>query len=478
MIVRVLLYVPPAMFQIDSDAVLSGLCAFKIAAGHYPAFFPGGSRLGAASCYVVAAYFKLFGFGRTGLALTALTWSALYLAFSLALLRALLPAPIACVAYLFAVFPSEQFMTVSYAPWAYGEIVASCAATLWLAACWRRDGAAWQRFAFGFSTGLGLWFSFETLMASLPAIVWVAWNRRRATIGELPIALAGFVAGAVPLLVGNVASSFATFTQNWASRPAASVPQFFANFWWLLTYLLPELLIRSSGWWSETTLLAVTCAVVAIAFVAAIRRGVYRDVALLVALVCASCIVIFSASAAGSLRGWTVRYVVPFYMVVPMVSGIGIVTIWARSRWLAAAVIAALVLPNLYLYGLPGTPQRAQLAAQLRADVRLRALLAQDRVRMVYGDYFSVYHLNFDSEQRIAGVPSAPVVDYFNYAGQLGTSPVRYALLGGEDNIRAWRHATGGVGTLAADGDLRVFIADRAAPNAAQLIAALRRANQ
>ncbi len=174
---RAALYFPLAYFQIDSDGTLAGLCAFRVAAGQHPFFFPGGTRLSAASCYVAAGYFHLLGTGRVGLALTGLTWGVLYLAFMLLFLRALLGPKLACLGMLFAALPSEQFMTVSYVPWGYGEILASCAATLWLGTRWRETGAPWARLAFGFSAGLGIWFSVETLMIVLPAVIWIAGAR-------------------------------------------------------------------------------------------------------------------------------------------------------------------------------------------------------------------------------------------------------------------------------------------------------------
>lgn len=477
MAVRVLLYVPLAMFQIDSDAVLAGLCAFKVSSGHFTAFFPGGSRLSSASCYLAAAYFRVFGVGRMGLALTALTWSALYLIFSLAFFRATLLPATACIAFVFAAFPSEQFMTVTYAPWAYGEIVASCAAMLWLAARWRNGASAWVRCAFGIAAGVGLWFSLETLMVSLPAIAWIAMGRRRSTLPESLPALAGAIGGATPLLLGNVTAGFPTFMQNWASKSVSDPVQFLDNLKTLLAHVLPNLLVRSSGLLSESGVLALAYAVVTCAFVgAALRRPAYRDAALIVMLVLVACILIFSASAAGSIPGWTIRYVVPFYVIVPIVCGIGIATIWSRSRALAALCILALVLPNLYLYGLPGSPERTQLTNQWRDDVRFRQLLARDRVRMVYGDYFWVYHLAFDTREGTLGIPFAPVVDYFDYARVLDSAPVRYAFLGNPSQIAAWSGATGTHGSITRDGDLIVWIADAPAQSAAQLIAALRRA--
>lgn len=473
------------MYQFDSDAVLSGLCAFRVAEGHLPAFFPGGSRLSAASCYVAAAYFQLFGPGRVGLALTGLTWSTLYLIFTLLFLRATLGARLACVAYLFAVIPAEQFMTVTYAPWAYGEIMASCAATLWLAARWRSDGALWQRVAFGFSVGIGLWFSLETLMVALPAVAWIALKRQNRMINEAVEAVPAAVAGAAPLLFGNLTSGFATFTQNWASRPVTNAAQFFDNFAYVLTNELPNLLFRSSGWWSETTLFIAAYAIVAIGFGIALRRNArdpsspngVRDVAALLAFTFAATVLIFSLAAAGSVRGWTDRYVAPFYVVVPLFLGVGVAVLWHWSRVLAVVCVAALLLPNLLLYGLPGTRLRADLTTELRNDDRLRALLARDAVRMVYGNYVWVYHLNFDTHTRIAAIPFMGP-DYLSYGVALGTAPVRWAAMGNLDEVHQEARAAGAQGLITMDGPLYVFIADRPAPNAARLLTELRSAVQ
>jgi len=474
LLIRALLYFPLAMFQIDSDAVLSGLCAFRVAGGEHPLFFPGGTRLGAASCYLTAGYFHLFGQGRIALDLTSLTWGALYLIFTLLFLRAVLGNKLACLAFVFAVVPSEQFMTVTYAPWAYGEIMASCAATLWLAALWRNQGAFRQRLCFGLSVGIGLWFSLQTLMIALPAVVWIALRRRGAMSRESLAALFGAIAGATTLLAGNVSHGYPSLIANWASRPAASLPQAWDNFVWLISYMLPKLLFRSSGWWSETTLLIAAYAVAAGGFALALRRNA-RDVAPLLLLVAIACISFFSLSYAGSNRGWTVRYIAPLYVVVPLFLGLGIAALWSVSKVLSTATVAALLIPNLLLYGLPGSALRADLTRQLSNETQLLRVLAADRIEMVYGDYFWVYDLNFDSGERVAGVPSAPVVDYFSYGPKLGRSPVRWALLGGKDEVQRLARQVGVRGRITPDGQLSLFVSESAAPNAERLLSELRK---
>lgn len=487
-LMRAALYFPLAMYQLDSDAVIAGLCGFRVMGGQHPVFLPGGVRVGAASCYLAAAYFHFVGPNRVGLALTGLTWGVLYLVFSWLFLQATLGRRLAPIAFLFGVVPAEQFMTVTYAPWGYGEIMTSCAAMLWLASAWRSQAAAWQRFFFGLSVGIGFWFSLQTLMIAIPAIVWIAMRRRGTFLAESTVAIPGVVVGALPFLVANVGHGFPTLTQNSYSQTVSSLPQALANFVWLLTNLIPKLLFRfpiSPDW----PILLGAFAVVAAGFVMALNRDALTSAgsdisesldqldstAQLLALVFLACVVIFSFSAAGTIRGWTVRYVAPLYVVVPAFYGIGVVGLWRWSKALAALTIAALLIPNLLSYGLPGSKLRADLTTQLADDRKLREVFAQRHVRAVYGRYLWVYHLNFDSREQIAGVSSEEAYDYYRYGERLGSSPVRWALLGGFDEVSTWRRAAGAKGTLIKSGDLWLFVANRPARSAAALFAALRK---
>ncbi|MBV8196969.1 MAG: hypothetical protein JO263_02445 [Candidatus Eremiobacteraeota bacterium] len=117
---------------------------------------------------------------------------------------------------------------------------------------------------------------------------------------------------------------------------------------------------------------------------------------------------------------------------------------------------------------------RTELTGELRDDARLRQILNQRHVRMVYGNYVWVYHVNFDTRERVAGVPSTPVVDYLRYGDALGTAPVRWAALGNPQEIAAWSRAAEARGRVSPYRDLFLFIADRPAPNAAALLTRLR----
>ncbi|MGA8533698.1 MAG: hypothetical protein WB615_06285 [Candidatus Tumulicola sp.] len=483
-VLRAALYFPLAAFPIDSDGVLAGLCGFRVLDGQHPAFFPGGARLSAASCYVAAGFFRLVGPDRIALALTGLTWALLYLVFSLLFLRATLGSKNASLAFVFAAVPSAAFMTVTYVPWAYGEIVASCAATLWLAALYRYRGRWWQRFAFGVSVGLGIWFSLQTLMIALPAILWIVRKRAKAAPMDWAPAIAGAVVGAAPFIAPNVAHGLVSFTSNWAAQPASGPVQIEANVAWLLRSPMPQLLFDGfSGWASP--FIGIGLLLVGFGFAIALRRNVRdpdtiiepREAGLLLLAVLVATTLLYVLSQAGSVRGWTVRYVVPLYVVLPLIFGIGTAPLWRVNRWLAIAGAGLLLLPNLLLYSLPGTAARAELTRQLAADAGLRAYLARQNVRMVYGDYFDVYHLNFDSLERVTAIPSQMPSDYMHYGDALPKGGFRWALVGNDPNqIQAWARAAAAQGSLMRIGDVSVFIAANSVTDAAQLLAGLRAA--
>lgn len=245
--------------------------------------------------------------------------------------------------------------------------------------------------------------------------------------------------------------------------------------------MLPKLFFRfpaSPGW----VIAFAGFLLLAIGFALAARRGeagatltAYSpDAGRLIALVALSCIIIFSFSAAGSIRGWTVRYIAPLWTVMPIFCGIGALGLWRRNAAVASVAVAMFLLPNLLAYGLPGSALRSELAVQLRDDAALRSTLARDGVGLVYGDYLWVYHINFDSQESIAGVPSDIAYDYYHYGEHLRTRSVRWALIGSLGQISDWRRATRSGGTLLRSGDLWVFIA--AAPaSAADLLLSLRK---
>jgi hypothetical protein len=454
-----------------------------IRAGERPVFFPGGYRLGAASCYVTSAFFTVAGTSRVALALSGLTWGVLYLAASAALARAAFGARTACIAIALAAFPPAAFLTVTYVPWGYGEIAASCAATLWLAIVWRRRGSPWIAAAFGLSAGFGVWMSLQTTMVTLPALVWIVAYRRPNPLREWLPAFVATCAGAAPWLYANVTGGFPTFAANWVVAPVSGSAALWSNAVWFFQTSLAQLFVYG-GAPAIWVPLCVGSAIAALGFVASLRAGDgtgsvnelrSRDLAWLFGGVLLTAFALDVFSTAGSVRGWTVRYVAPVYPAATLVFALGIDWIWRRGRMaLALAAVALLLLPNLALYDFPGTPGRAVLRAQLRDDAAMRAFLSEHAIGLVYGDYFDVYHYNFDAYGVAAGVPSISALDYLGYGASLGRRPVNWAMV--EPEGRPVPQAIARAGARAYDvGSMRVYVAPHRASDAASLLAALRR---
>jgi hypothetical protein len=417
------------------------------------------------------------------LALSGLTWGVLYLAASAALARAAFGARTACIAIALAAFPPAAFLTVTYVPWGYGEIAASCAATLWLAIVWRRQGSPWIAAAFGLSAGFGVWMSLQTTMVTLPALVWIVAYRRPNPLREWLPAFVATCAGAAPWLYANVTGGFPTFAANWVVAPVSGSAALWSNAVWFFRASLAQLFVYG-GAPTIWVPLCVGIAIAALGFVASLRAGGgtgsvnelrSRDLAWLFGGVLLTAFALDVFSTAGSVRGWTVRYVAPVYPAATLVFALGIDWIWGRGRMaLALAAVALLLLPNLALYDFPGTPGRAVLRAQVRDDAAMRAFLSEHAIGLVYGDYFDVYHYNFDAYGVAAGVPSISALDYLGYGASLGRRPVTWAMV--EPEGRPVPQAIARAGARAYDvGSMRVYVAPHRASDAASLLAALRR---
>ena len=163
----------------------------------------------------------------------------------------------------------------------------------------------------------------------------------------------------------------------------------------------------------------------------------------------------------GSIRGWTVRYVLPFYLIMPPLMAIGLEKLWQIRPWLAAVPLLTILALNLMFYSLPGTATRAALTAELKQHKRLQTILAEAKIQALLGDYWLVYHLNFDSQRRILGIPLPLGPDYYNYMSLLPTQGLRWALIG-PDAVKLNRLAAsvGAHGRIVAMDGLQLFLPD------------------
>lgn len=439
-LLRLALYFPLAAFPADSDGAVTGLCGLQVLDGDVLVFSPDGTRHSAIRCYLSAFYFALVGPGRTGLALTGLTFEILYLVFMLLFLRRLLDARGAFLAMAFVVIPPVQFLIASYVPWGYGEVMAVSAAILYFAQRWREAPSRGIVFCFGLAAGLGLWFSLQTIMIAIPAAIWIAVRRGRAVFGESWPALLGATLGFAPWLIFNAAHGFPSLTQNFAARPANGAAQVWDNVLYLLAYNLPMLLANSSShnWGAATLALLAAYGVIALGLVWACRepdntpmaKGEHvRSAVALGLMVIGLSLLLSVVSEPGSIRGWTVRYIMPLYLVMPFLIAIGLVALGRRDMWLAAVPAIAILAVTLSGYSLPASSARAALTAELARHERLRQRLEEAKLDAVVGDFWLVYHLNFDSGRKLHAVPFQRNSDYFSIAKSLPPQDLRWGMI-------------------------------------------------
>ncbi|HVT14845.1 MAG TPA: glycosyltransferase [Thermoanaerobaculia bacterium] len=471
-LVRVAVSFPSHKFPADADCVLPGLAALQVLRGH-PAVFFGSLRIGAVGSYPLALLFLLFGASRTTLAAGPLLAGVLLLGAWYLFLRELLGARIALLALPFAAVASPAFTFWTYMPNGYPEILLLCAASLWLAArLGRGDESHLTLFALGATLGLGWWSSPQTLGCGVPALLWAMWAIwRRPGLARrwhfVPLIAAGALLGALPWIAFNIRYPLASLHDNFAMRPVSGLSALADNGRYLLAENIPEMLASTDpeGAVNRSNLAHRMLHVPTLVILAGagcfsllvaplLRRrtaalerergggaagaadprlaaieSAERNAWPLLVLVLLANVALNLVSGAGGLRGLTVRYVLPLYLLVPAVLATSLARVAQRSRALAASLAGIVLAFNVAGTFWPWTEERRTWAANASGDERALRLFGREGVRAVLGSYWLVYPLNFLSKETILGIPLEPGTDYRKEAERLGRSPVRWALM-------------------------------------------------
>jgi hypothetical protein len=453
--VRLAVAFPTHMYAADADSLLEGMCADKVLRGETPVFFSG-FRIGSLECHLTASLFALFGKSRASLALGPVLLGCLFLGLAYLTLRRLLGPRPATLALLFFAVPPPAVLFWVYMPNGYPLVVALCAAVLWAAVRLARPDSRpastlWDGFLFGLVAGLAVWDSLQTLTCLIPAVAWVAW-RRRDLLRDLRVwalGLAGLLAGAFPWLAFNLRYGWPSLTASFASRPASGRAAVLANAGYFFRSSLPELLASLDPEGSVTrppalqrVLWAPVLAIWVVAllwFLAAPALGRPRGSAvpvsawLLLTGVAVTTFLVNVLSAAGEVRGLTVRYTLPLLLaaVPALASFLCAVARGGRPGALLAIVLAAaIVLFNLAGFRWPGHPRRNHLEEIGGKQAAVVAALEKQRVQVIVGSLWVVYPMTFLSGEKVIGIPCEPEADHYNYTARIGT-PERWLLLGG-----------------------------------------------
>lgn len=445
LVVRLTAAFPVHKYPADADALLAGLCAFKVLRGETPVFFAP-LRIGSLECHVAATLFALAGPSRVTLLVTSLVIGLAFLVAAHLFFRETLGRTLAAVALLALAAPAPSVLFWTYVPNGYPGVLALSAIVLWLAARLARTGGSLSALGFGFAAGLGFWHSFLTLPASAPATLWLAARPSRGrNLRVAGLALAGFLAGASPWIAFNVRWPWATFDGNFASRPASGPDAMAENAVYLATENVPELLAADDPTHLEmpattgqralrpVVLSVWVLALAVLLFAPVLPRCVAPPVSraswALLVLVLLAVVAANVFSEAGELRGLTVRYVLP--LELPAVAALVMLAavLWQLRREVAVATVALVVVYGLLGHPWPWRAVREKWRRYALEDRQLVGVLERQGIDIVVGGYWTVYPLLFLSRERIIAIPCEPGHDHYKYADRIPAEPLRWAFV-------------------------------------------------
>jgi hypothetical protein len=287
--------------------------------------------------------------------------------------------------------------------------------SLWVAV---RRCAPWGMLAWGLVGGLALWTHLLAVVYLVPAVAFVALRRRGWSANEVCAAGAGFVLGAVPLLVANLRSGFATLgvvagPAGVTVWPPGELLRFLRTGVSMLAGVgrpvPPPTLAADLAWQVPTAgplVLVVPLVLCLLAVLVWHLPSVRRllagqpcsDAALLV-LVALMVPLTLAFTSYGYFMAEP-RYALPLYSAVPLVAS----AVWrlpARIRLATAVVIVALNVWNIFATAalLVGPSSPSDSTASNRQAL-VAYLDAQDR-HQVYTDYWIAQTIMFESDERI-----------------------------------------------------------------------------
>ena len=299
-----------------------------------------------------------------------------------------------------------------------------------------------------------------TLTITIPILLWLLWQRRADLLSVRAVALlsTGAVVGALPWLLFNLRHGWPSLRANWAVRPVSGWEAIAGNFRRLHSEVLPTLFAaaaqespmapltfgeRLSGW---VALALAGVALAALGFALHRRRRGEDPVGppareltpllVLVAGIAATTGLLFLFSAAAAVPGNIVRYVLPIFLVWPLVLALA----WecAGRRVRRGLAVLALVLLGGYAGALPWpwTAERVALRIELAVLRQMVARLEASGVEAVFGSFWESYPLIFESAGNLGGSTLEPQYDFHSFAARLPEGPCRWALVAGRAGRR------------------------------------------
>jgi hypothetical protein len=484
---RIALQSPLHRFGNEADSLLVGFGAWEILSGDPRIFVSTGYRQGSADSYLVAAVSWLVGGGRAAIALEAtligilqifVWWQALL---ELGGFKACGAVSTLLLAFIVLPSPAMVYWGI-YWPTSYPTQMLASMVVLWTAARYWRRGRRSELLMFAFACGLAFWMSMLTLSVSVPTALWLAWHRRRIVPGlwDILLAVVCGLAGALPWLAFNLRYGWVSLKANWAVGTVQGWSGLADHARRLASEVAPGLVLAGKPFArldarSPATVLALVAVVtlsiavpVLLATAVSRRRSPVRAVeghaplaplALASGIVATACL-LFVGSAAASGPGDIVRYILPAYLVLPLLFALA----WEDSsraiRALLATAASSLFVVYAAAFPWPWTHERETQRLDLFAEREMVARLEQSGVEAIFGSFWSAYPLIYESGGRLGGGTLEPDYDFHRFQERLPRRPCRWALVSHSGALAARAGAAGIRGELQRfkDGS-RLFVA-------------------
>lgn len=454
---------PAHMYPGDSDPIHTGLCGLDVLHGQFRLFYPRALRISSQHCYVAAGLFYLFGVSREALSGTSIFYGILFLIFIWTALKEAAGGAAAVIGLVIAAIPPLQVLLVTYPPGPYSDIMAFSACTVWLGLRLMdisKPHKQLEYLLFGVSLGFAFWTSQQTLMVSVPVLGMLIFLR--AIPGR---AIAPMVAGgAICLLPYVLLIAYLGIgpLENFTNRPVSSFEQLRANVTYLIQYVIPMLFFtREQNQLSVMTLnglralIMLTAPLVALFVVFSLNgRDTGTNTRLRQSLTLAFLIAVFSGvsfavSGAGSVRGWTVRYMIPLCLVPPFLFTICFAAIRnVTGRVAIVAVVAFLAIAHSTEYPFLKEAARRQRSQEWATNKTLVSWLNSKHCQVAIGDYWTVYHLNFDTGLSVRAIPIRATEDYLGFGERFRSSARAVLLDRDKSHLTSWVQNVGLKGTV------------------------------
>ncbi len=476
---RIALQFPLHRYANEADSLLTGFGAWEILAGDPRIFVSTGFRQGAFDSYLAAAASYLVGPGRASLAVEAILIGALQILvwwwglLELGGWKAGSGPSARLLAFIVLPSPAVVYWGL-YWPTSYQVQMLSAMLVLWTGARFWRRGGRRELCAFGFACGFAFWMSMLSFAVSVPAVLWLLWQRRRVppSVKDLAGATICGLLGMTPWLIFNLRYGWVSLKDNWAVRPVTGWTAFARNFWRLFDEVVPTLFesitqegpfapqffARLSGWIALT----LATGVVGALLVALYRRRGERASAAdrvadlpslcgLAAGVAVTTAFLFMFAGAAAVPGNIVRYILPLFLVWPLVVAMA----WEAAGRAARCALATLALALLATYAVavpwPWTDKRIAERVGLGVEQQMVAHLEARGVEAVFGSFWEVYPLIFESGGALGGSTLEPQNDFHRFAERLPPGACRWALVSDHANV-AEKTGFSGQNTRYADG--------------------------